>query len=32
MFRLGYFTLQDHFIMINRNMESHPGKQYNHKN
>jgi hypothetical protein len=32
MFRFMYFTLQDHFIKINRNMENHPGKQYNHKN
>jgi hypothetical protein len=26
-----FLTLQDHIIMINRNMENHPGKQYNHK-
>jgi hypothetical protein len=24
--------LQDHFCYVNRNMENHPGKQYNHKN
>jgi hypothetical protein len=24
------FNIQDH--MFNRNMENHPGKQYNHKN
>jgi hypothetical protein len=24
-------VMQEHFMPINRNMENHPGKQYNHK-
>jgi hypothetical protein len=24
-------VMQEHFITVNRSMENHPGKQYNHK-
>jgi hypothetical protein len=24
-------VMKEHFMHVNRNMENHPGKQYNHK-